>query len=227
MKPALTARLHPVILCIEDKASPLALRKIVLEKSGYKVLAASSGEEALKLLQSTHVDLVLSDHYLRGELGTALAAKIKALQSNLPVLLVSGAADAGQGNENVDGVVPRTTVLPVCWFPLREHYCFEPESCFVEVPAPMRTKDSKSHSSRQKKLRPEQRRQKSTGVQTRSSAEEKRGNPQPSLSGKQRRQFFEVFQAGPLLKDLFFCWLGSASVMKPNQLRAQVPQQEE
>lgn len=110
----------PVILCIDDQPGPLSTRKLVLQKSGYKVLGASSGKEALRLLRDTHVDLVLSDHYLQSELGTEIAAQIKALRPNLPVLLVSGAADhlAGlSGAENVDDLISKAagpTNLLVC-----------------------------------------------------------------------------------------------------------------
>jgi two-component system, OmpR family, response regulator len=83
------------------------MRKMVLEKSGYTVLSAASGDQALKLLRSAHVDLVLSDHYLRGELGTAIAAKIKALKPDIPVLIISGSADALDETEHVDGIISK------------------------------------------------------------------------------------------------------------------------
>jgi CheY-like chemotaxis protein len=101
-----TPKKSPVILCIEDKPNALFLRKTVLEKSGYTVLSATSGSEALGLLKAQHVDLVLSDHYLRGELGTAIAAEMKALKPEIPVLLISGAQDVA-GATNVDGVISK------------------------------------------------------------------------------------------------------------------------
>jgi CheY-like chemotaxis protein len=106
LKPAL-APVHPMILCVDDRASPLAMRKMVLEKSGYTVLSAASGDQALKLLRSAHVDLVLSDHYLRGELGTAIATRIKALRPNIPVLIISGSVDALDETEHVDGIISK------------------------------------------------------------------------------------------------------------------------
>lgn len=96
----------PVILCIEDKPAALFLRKTVLERSGYTVVSANSGSEALALLKTQHIDLVLSDHYLRGELGTAIAAEIKALKPGVPVLLISGAADVASA-PHVDEVVSK------------------------------------------------------------------------------------------------------------------------
>ena len=36
----------PVILCVDDEEIPRTLRKLVLEKKGYEVVAARSGKEA-------------------------------------------------------------------------------------------------------------------------------------------------------------------------------------
>ena len=42
---------QPTILCVEDNQAYLRLRKAVLEKEGYSVLAASTGAEALHLFR--------------------------------------------------------------------------------------------------------------------------------------------------------------------------------
>jgi CheY-like chemotaxis protein len=79
---------------------------MVLEKSGYTVLGVTSGSEAIGLLKALDVDLVLSDHYLRNELGTEIAAEIKALKPNLPVLIISGSEDI-PNVQAVDGVISK------------------------------------------------------------------------------------------------------------------------
>ena len=107
VKRSVAPRQHPVILCLEDQETPLSIRKLLLEKSGYAVLTATCGEEALRLLQSDHVDLVLSDHYLRGELGTALAARMKVRKPEVPILIISGSSDTLDGIEGVDGFVSK------------------------------------------------------------------------------------------------------------------------
>jgi CheY-like chemotaxis protein len=45
------------ILCVEDNKAYLWLRKAVLEREGYSVLAASTGAEALQLFREVHVSL--------------------------------------------------------------------------------------------------------------------------------------------------------------------------
>jgi CheY-like chemotaxis protein len=77
------------ILCIDDEENQLTVRKFVLERMGYLVLTASSGQEALNLLDSHRIDLVLSDYLMPGLSGTELARQIKARNPKLPVILIS------------------------------------------------------------------------------------------------------------------------------------------
>jgi CheY-like chemotaxis protein len=66
------------------------LRKLILQRQGYKVLAAASGKEALALLEQGGIDLVLSDQMMPGMTGTELTRSIKASRSAMPVILISG-----------------------------------------------------------------------------------------------------------------------------------------
>ena len=80
----------PAILCVEDDATYLRLRKILLEKEGYLVFTASTGSRAVALMQRVPVSLVLSDHMLRGTTGIALAHQLKAIKPHVPFVLYSG-----------------------------------------------------------------------------------------------------------------------------------------
>jgi CheY-like chemotaxis protein len=80
---------RPMILCVDDEENQLAVRKLVLEKEGFSVLTASSGQEALSLLACHQIDLVLSDHLMPGLTGTELTRQIKASNPDLPVILIS------------------------------------------------------------------------------------------------------------------------------------------
>ena len=78
------------ILCVDDESVPLTFRKFVLEKSGFHVLTAASGNEALQRIRGEHVDLVLTDLLMPGISGTELAREIKRQQPELPIVLLSG-----------------------------------------------------------------------------------------------------------------------------------------
>ena len=78
------------ILCVDDEQVALFLRKAVLQKFGFEVVTASSAKEALRILASQRVDLVLSDLLMPEVSGTELAKAIKEKYPNLPVVVVSG-----------------------------------------------------------------------------------------------------------------------------------------
>lgn len=78
------------ILCVDDEDVPLFLRKRVLEKSGYEVITANSARQALAVLETRDVDLVLSDQLMPGMTGTQLAKIIKERRTSLPFILISG-----------------------------------------------------------------------------------------------------------------------------------------
>jgi CheY-like chemotaxis protein len=87
-----------VILCVDDEQNPLKLRKLVLQRAGYEVLTASSAKEALEVVASRKIDLVLSDHLMPGMHGTELAEQIKAKHPKLPVILLSGVNELPAGS---------------------------------------------------------------------------------------------------------------------------------
>ncbi len=98
-----------VILCVDDEEIPLMLRRLVLEKAGYKVVTAGSAAEAWDIVTSRHIDLVLSDHLMPGSTGAELAREIKTRLPGLPVILHSGVnevpSDAGYADLFLSKVV--------------------------------------------------------------------------------------------------------------------------
>lgn len=80
----------PVILCVDDEPNSLVLRKLVLQKAGYDVITANSASQALEVLNSRQVNLVLSDQLMPGQTGTELARQVKSRWPSLPVILISG-----------------------------------------------------------------------------------------------------------------------------------------
>ena len=80
----------PVILCVDDEENSLFLRKLVLQKSGYEVITARSGREALEILESRSFDLMLSDLLMPEMSGAELTRHVKDRHPRLPVILISG-----------------------------------------------------------------------------------------------------------------------------------------
>lgn len=92
----------PVILCVDDQELPLTLRKLVLEKQGYEVIAAHSAQTAMKLLETRKADLVLTDQLMPGGNGSDLAQWVRQTHPGLPVVLISGVNEVPDGAAYAD-----------------------------------------------------------------------------------------------------------------------------
>jgi CheY-like chemotaxis protein len=77
------------ILCIDDHWNALIGRKMFLEQSGYEVLEATGGDEGLKLFLKHAVDAVVLDYQMPGMNGDVVAARMKRINSHVPIMLVS------------------------------------------------------------------------------------------------------------------------------------------
>jgi len=84
------------ILLVEDEVLLADMAREVLEESGFRILHASSGEEALDLAEDFQgkIDLLLTDVVLRtGMDGTILARRLRASRPDLKVIYMSGYND--------------------------------------------------------------------------------------------------------------------------------------
>jgi CheY-like chemotaxis protein len=80
---------HKVILCVDDEAAGLSVRKAVLESQGYRVLTAANGRDALGIFSSEAVDLVVLDYAMPEMDGQAVAERMKQLRADVPIVMLS------------------------------------------------------------------------------------------------------------------------------------------
>jgi len=80
------------VLVVEDLASVRRFVKEVLERSGYSVTAAASGEEAVKIAiaRGEGFDLLLTDIFLTGIRGEEVADAVRVLNPRTRVIYMSG-----------------------------------------------------------------------------------------------------------------------------------------
>lgn len=80
------------VLVVEDEELILAVTSGMLERSGYRVLAACTPEGALELARGNdgRIDLLLSDVIMPDMTGPALAERVRAAHPDLKVLYTSG-----------------------------------------------------------------------------------------------------------------------------------------
>lgn len=77
------------ILVVEDDQDLLEAICATMKLAGYQALAASNGDDAMAMLQECHVGIVVSDVQMKPMDGLTLLKKIKAFNSELPVLLMT------------------------------------------------------------------------------------------------------------------------------------------
>ena len=78
------------VLCVENHPEYLGALKSVLETAGYEVMAATNGDQALRLVTTLDVDAVLLEYDLPDAAGTAVRAEMKRIKPGVPVLLFAG-----------------------------------------------------------------------------------------------------------------------------------------
>jgi CheY-like chemotaxis protein len=78
------------VLCIDDQAEGLVIRKLFLESIGYEVLTASSGRAGLDLVAKQPIDAVVLDYRMPEMDGEAVATELRRVRPDLPIVLLSG-----------------------------------------------------------------------------------------------------------------------------------------
>jgi CheY-like chemotaxis protein len=79
----------PTILCIDDEALGLRIRRTVLEHAGYRVLTAEDGPSGLALFRGHPVDGVVLDYYMPEMDGGAVAEAMRRERPEVPIMLLS------------------------------------------------------------------------------------------------------------------------------------------
>lgn len=80
---------QPLILCIDDEELGLRIRKIVLEREGFCVETAIDGPTGLAIFGTERVDVVVLDYFMPGMNGGEVAAEMRRLRPEVPILLLS------------------------------------------------------------------------------------------------------------------------------------------
>ncbi len=100
------------ILCVDENEQTLSIRKIMLETRGYRVVACSSGQQALDHFMKGGVDLVLTDLVMPGLDGATLIDRVKEISPQTPTILLSGKVKIYDGNTRADVFLSKGTYAP-------------------------------------------------------------------------------------------------------------------
>lgn len=79
---------EPLLLVVDDEAGVLRLMKLELGAQGFRIVTASSGEEALRVAEDQRPDAVVLDIMMPGLSGLEVMRKLRE-RSNVPIILVT------------------------------------------------------------------------------------------------------------------------------------------
>lgn len=78
-----------LILCVDDELIGLRVRKLLLERAGYRVLTAMDGASGLRLFESEPIEAVVLDYSMPGMHGGEVASRMRQIKPAVPILLLS------------------------------------------------------------------------------------------------------------------------------------------
>jgi len=84
---------HNLVLCVDDEQIGLRVRKILLERAGYRVLTAPDGRSALEIFSAEPVEAVVLDYSMPGMDGGEVAVRMRETKPDVPILLLSAYLD--------------------------------------------------------------------------------------------------------------------------------------
>lgn len=83
------------ILIIEDVPSVMLSLRVVLEGKGHRVLDAADGDAGLQQLRRGGIDLVITDIWMPGRLGSSVIAEGRQIARGTRFLAITGGAPNG------------------------------------------------------------------------------------------------------------------------------------
>jgi DNA-binding response OmpR family regulator len=102
------------LLLIDDNALQLSVREAVLRNAGFTVAVATTAESALALLRilGERINLVITDHIMPGRNGVDFVRELRQENDWVPVIVLSGLAEAEAEYGGLDIVFRQKPVPP-------------------------------------------------------------------------------------------------------------------
>jgi CheY-like chemotaxis protein len=96
------------ILVVDDEADVRHAIAMLLEFWGHEVVEAVDGPAALKIFQTGDFDIVTTDYVMPGMNGVEVARRLKQLQPDLPILMITAFPSELSPRENpADALLPK------------------------------------------------------------------------------------------------------------------------
>ena len=101
------------ILWIDDEIELLRSHIIFLSEKGYIVDTATNGEDAISMVKENSYDLIFLDEMMAGMGGLETLSRIKAIDPNIPVVMVTKSEEETLMNDAIGGKISDYLTKPV------------------------------------------------------------------------------------------------------------------
>lgn len=104
---------NTILLWVDDEIEHLKPHLFFLKEKGYQVDTATNGKDALAMLTRTHYNLVFLDENMPGISGLETLMRIKEMQPNLPVIMVTKSEEEEIMNQAIGSKIADYLIKPV------------------------------------------------------------------------------------------------------------------
>jgi CheY-like chemotaxis protein len=94
--PTVPAR-KATLLCVDDDAQCLAVRRLLLEAHGFNVVTSINPKQSLRLFRSRRFDAAIVDYQMPEMNGAELAKAMKSTRHDVPIVILSGLIELPEG----------------------------------------------------------------------------------------------------------------------------------
>jgi CheY-like chemotaxis protein len=101
-----------IILCVDDNEQDLSVLKFMLATNGYRVVSATTGQDAIGLFAENTVDLVLADHGMPQMNGDQLVDRLKRIAPHVPMILLGDPQKMGGDIHSADALLAKKNCSP-------------------------------------------------------------------------------------------------------------------
>ncbi len=115
------------ILIVDDNPIQAVTRRMILERSHFHVIIAESGKVALERMNAgDDFGMVITDHFMPEMSGPVLVRHLRQRSPDLPILVLSGLAEAEAEYEGMDVVFRTKPIRPEELIDLTRSLLFPP-----------------------------------------------------------------------------------------------------
>lgn len=104
---------NTILLWVDDEIEHLKPHLFFLKEKGYQVDTATNGKDALAMLTRTHYNLVFLDENMPGISGLETLMRIKEMQPNLPVIMVTKSEEEEIMDQAIGSKIADYLIKPV------------------------------------------------------------------------------------------------------------------